>query len=233
MAEKKAMLKLGHVIWINGFPGVGKYTIAKELHRLIPGSVLLDNHSLIDLVTLARDHPDYNGQREEVRDAAYARLVYPATDEESECGNREEQLSRVVIFTGKMRTLLLLPFPMVLIRPYTVTLVLTRGLLPRQDCFTDGTIGTKWSTAPRTAAEKAGRPFLPVYLACEREENLKRVMSAGRQTGDRKKLTDVKMVEDFLDKLKTFRFADLGVDVDVTELTAEEAAKRIIEAMEE
>lgn len=39
------------------------------------------------------------------------------------------------------------------------------------------------------------------------------------------------MVEDFVDKLKTFRFADLGLDLDVTALTAEEAAKRIVEAM--
>lgn len=79
---------------------MGKYTIAKELHRLLPGSVLVDNHSLIDRVTLTRDHPDYNSERERVRDAAYRRWVYPETDGESECGDVEEQLGRVVIFTG-------------------------------------------------------------------------------------------------------------------------------------
>lgn len=94
------MSKPGYVVWMNGFPGVGKYTIAKELCRLLPDSVLVDNHSLIDQVTLARDHPDYNGEREKVRDAAYARLLHPATDEDSECGDREEQLRRIVIFTG-------------------------------------------------------------------------------------------------------------------------------------
>lgn len=89
------------MVWINGFPGVGKFTIAKELHRLLPGSVLVDNHSLIDQVTLPRDHADYNSQRRKVRDAAYTRWVHPETDEESECGSREEQLGRVVILTGE------------------------------------------------------------------------------------------------------------------------------------
>lgn len=87
-------------IWINGFPAVGKLTIAKEVQRLVPGSVLIDNHSLIDPVTLARDHPDYKAERDKVRDAAFTKWVHPATDDESECGSKEDQLRRVVIFTG-------------------------------------------------------------------------------------------------------------------------------------
>ena len=223
------MSKRGHLIWINGYPGVGKYTIAKELHRLLPGSVLVDNHSLIDQVTLARDHPDYNCERERVRDATYRRLVYPETDEESKCGDvEEEQLGRVVIliFTG---TCDLRSLSVIFSFYFTVSMMLNTYYIA--DCFTDGELGTKWSTAAKTAAERGSRPFLPVYLACSKEENLKRVVSPGRKNDDRRKLTDVKMVEGFLDKLTMFRFAGLGIDVNVTELTPAEAAERIIRAM--
>lgn len=79
-------------IWINGFPGVGKLTAALQLQRLIPQSCLIDNHQLIDVVKLPRDHPEYNGERERVRDEAYQKYVYPDND--------PDQLERVVIFTG-------------------------------------------------------------------------------------------------------------------------------------
>ena len=39
-----------YVIYINGHPGVGKLTVARELQKLIPGSQVLHNHELIDPV---------------------------------------------------------------------------------------------------------------------------------------------------------------------------------------
>lgn len=57
------------------------------------------------------------------------------------------------------------------------------------------------------------------------------MVSPGRKAGERKKLTDVTMVEGFLDKLTMFRFPGLGLELDVTELTPGEAAERIIQAM--
>lgn len=90
-------------IWINGFPGVGKLTVARALQAQLPNSDLIDNHSLIDVVKLPRDHPEYNGQREQVRQDAFNRYVHPETDEQSACGNKEEQMKRVVIFTGMKR----------------------------------------------------------------------------------------------------------------------------------
>jgi L-2,4-diaminobutyrate decarboxylase len=36
------------VLFINGFPGVGKLTIARRIHKLVPHSLLIDNHLLID-----------------------------------------------------------------------------------------------------------------------------------------------------------------------------------------
>lgn len=92
----------GYYIWINGFPGVGKFTVAKVLQQLLPGSRLIDNHSLIDQAKLPRDHPDYNAERVKIRDAMYASVVHPKTDAESACGNREKQLKQLLIFTGML-----------------------------------------------------------------------------------------------------------------------------------
>lgn len=94
------MTKPAPHIWINGFPGVGKLTVARELQRLIPGSILVDNHQLIDVVDLPRDHPDYTAQRERVRLEAFDKWVHPQTDAESACGDRVEQLLQTIIFTG-------------------------------------------------------------------------------------------------------------------------------------
>lgn len=91
------MGKPGCHIWINGFPGVGKLTVAKELHRMLDNSVLIDNHQLIDVVKLPRDDPDYNAQRIKAREAAFEKWVY--LDGEAAEGNAKAQ--RVIIFTGE------------------------------------------------------------------------------------------------------------------------------------
>ncbi|KAJ3486928.1 hypothetical protein NLG97_g6517 [Lecanicillium saksenae] len=191
----------GQFVWINGLPGVGKLTVARALHALLTPdkSTLVDNHSLIDQVTLARDHPDYNAERARVRDAAYAAVVHPTTDAESACGSKEQQLARVVIFT---------------------------------DFFTAGTLGTEWSQAHQAAAVKGGRPFLPIYLVCEREENLRRVELPERGRAGRIKLMDVKLVSKFMNETKIYRFEGLGVEIDVTSRKPEETAQLILETIQ-
>ncbi|KAH7376221.1 hypothetical protein B0T11DRAFT_271857 [Plectosphaerella cucumerina] len=56
-------------IFINGYPGVGKLTIAKELQRLIPGSQVLDYNTMLDMIpsTMPVDSPEYNAKRSAVR----------------------------------------------------------------------------------------------------------------------------------------------------------------------
>lgn len=55
-------------IYINGYPGVGKLTVAEELKNIIPLSEVIDNHSLIDPV--AREYerwmPEYYPMRKKV-----------------------------------------------------------------------------------------------------------------------------------------------------------------------
>ncbi|KAM0807012.1 hypothetical protein AB5N19_07351 [Seiridium cardinale] len=68
----------GPLVWINAFAGVGKLTIARELVKLMGGQkkvILIDNHTLIDVVKLTRDHADYQPQRREVRQACFDRFV--------------------------------------------------------------------------------------------------------------------------------------------------------------
>jgi broad-specificity NMP kinase len=57
------------VILINGFPGVGKFTIAKELQNSLPqsSSILIDNHQLIDPVM--EKHPQRDAAHYEARKA--------------------------------------------------------------------------------------------------------------------------------------------------------------------
>ena len=79
------------LIWINAFPGTGKYTIASILaNKLMEGQcTLVHNHDLIDAVKLPRDHPVYRTLRKEERTKAFAKHVLAP-----------ETKGRFVIFTG-------------------------------------------------------------------------------------------------------------------------------------
>ncbi|KAM3469757.1 hypothetical protein MY5147_006843 [Beauveria neobassiana] len=181
-------------VWINGFPGVGKLTVARALCALLPSAQLIDNHSLIDQVSLPRTHASYNAERARIRDAAYSSAVYPRDDDDDD----DAQLARVVIFT---------------------------------DFFTAGTTGTEWAWAHHAAAARAGRPFLPVYLTCERGENLRRVVRPERGAAGSSKLTDAALVESFMDDSQIYRFPGLGVEIDTTAREPEETARLILDAM--
>lgn len=52
-------------LYINGFPGVGKLTVAKELQKLVPNSKVYHNHLFIDPIAAVvdRSSPHYNAMR--------------------------------------------------------------------------------------------------------------------------------------------------------------------------
>ncbi|KAH6690505.1 hypothetical protein F5X68DRAFT_253396 [Plectosphaerella plurivora] len=56
-------------IYINGYPSVGKLTVAKELQKLFPGSQVLDFNTMINMVppTDPVDSPNYIANRTRVR----------------------------------------------------------------------------------------------------------------------------------------------------------------------
>jgi len=87
-----ATSKAAPLIWINGFPGSGKRTVAMEIGALCPEALVLDNHKLIDPVEarIPRTHPDYQRERRAYRQAVLEEHVCNAAT-----------LSQLVIFTGK------------------------------------------------------------------------------------------------------------------------------------
>ena len=76
-----AAAKAAPLIWINGFPGSGKLTIAKAVAKLHGKVILLDNHKLIDPVEakLSRSHPDYQKQRKLQRQMVFDQYVCDPT----------------------------------------------------------------------------------------------------------------------------------------------------------
>ncbi|KAL7932205.1 hypothetical protein V8C35DRAFT_96924 [Trichoderma chlorosporum] len=80
----------GPVVWINGFPGTGKLTVAREFILIHQSSVLIDNHQLIDPVAarFARDHPQYQTERRRARDRAFDKYVFEPT-----------LISKTIVFT--------------------------------------------------------------------------------------------------------------------------------------
>ena len=90
-------------VWINGFLGTGKYTIAKQLASLLGNekAILINDHQLIDPVEegIARKHPEYpnlrlhpdcQNRRRERRLTAFEQYVVDAS-----------MPSITVIFTGQ------------------------------------------------------------------------------------------------------------------------------------
>lgn len=69
-------------VYINGYPGVGKLTVAKELRKLIPSSKVVDNHSLIDPVAKKYERwmPEYYPMRKEVRSSALNEAIASTPD---------------------------------------------------------------------------------------------------------------------------------------------------------
>ncbi|KAF5685237.1 ribose 5-phosphate isomerase A [Fusarium circinatum] len=56
-------------VYINGFPGIGKLTIANELQQLLPSSKVYHNHLFIDPIDalVERSSPSYHAMRTGLR----------------------------------------------------------------------------------------------------------------------------------------------------------------------
>ncbi|KAK4547157.1 hypothetical protein LTR36_001378 [Oleoguttula mirabilis] len=66
------------VVYINGFPGVGKLTVARALQPMLPNSRILHNHELIDPVErkYARGSAYYQTMRAEYRQARLKPIIH-------------------------------------------------------------------------------------------------------------------------------------------------------------
>ena len=95
-------VSIGPLVWINGYPGTGKLTIAREIMAILGENqaLLVDNHQLIDPVEIElaqsdpemqdiRSHPQYQTKRKSKREAAF-----------QECISDVRQFHKTVFFTG-------------------------------------------------------------------------------------------------------------------------------------
>jgi hypothetical protein len=98
-----------------------------------------------------------------------------------------------------------------------------------QDFQTNNELGSSVAKEYETAARKSGRPFLPIYLVCDVDENLRRVESLDRVTSGMKKLVSCDILKNLLSESELFRFRGYeGLTLDVTKLPPTAAASRIL-----
>lgn len=170
-------------IYINGYPGIGKLTIAKALQPLLSSAKIFHNHLMIDPVAaiLDRSAPEYQAVRANVR-----RVLLDA-------------------------------------------IATTESISDVTWIFTDSRSSTEGSEAVqdyRAAADRRGVPFISVVLSCGLDENLARAVCEDRKTST--KLTDVSVVEKIRREEDIYRFGgETELELDITELTAVEAAETI------
>ena len=195
------------VVWINGFPGTGKLTIANAIAKIHDHdrTLVLDNHKLIDPVEARcpRGHPDYNTQRQIYRQAVLEDNVRSPSSH-----------GRLVIFTGRVSALLFK----------------VNSLICFSDFQSDNQLGRDVAQEYADAASAAGRPFLPVYLTCNVEAHIQRIASSDRIDSGTTKLIDAELLRDMRSSCELFRFEDYpGLTVDSTEAPPSETAGKILD----
>lgn len=261
----------GAIVWLNGFPGVGKLTIAQWLHRLLgtDRSIILNHQSQL---------AHANG----VAGSGGAPLLPPTPEVEitdpffsmpggsgaggsrgrrgtgsslHEVVNRPENARKIVIVTS---------------------CVLSPGLKDEKEKAEAEDTGEKGETVDegdkgdeeRTRSEEAAvsaakqcladtlasnRPFIPVYLTCQEEENMRRVQSLERRYSfsssvpsspttqarsrlsysspptSRDKANRASLARTLREGRDLFLFEGVnGLDLDVTDLEAHQAAMDIL-----
>ena len=177
------------VVYINGFPGVGKLTVAQHLQKLIPGSQVLHNHELIDPV---EKHYPRGSAWYQMKRAEY----------------RKERLQPIVEDPKLKDTVF----------------IFTDSQSEHNECvgdYTDLCLG------------EHGRRFYSVVLHCEQEENIRRLKMPERGGSLNGKLTDVELLKEYRSKWSIWRFEDDDeIEIDVTDVKPEDAAKRIMDFVE-
>lgn len=181
------------LILLNGFAGVGKYTIASQLETCLACADVevrvVHNHLLMDLADAVRPRtaPTYQTFRRQLRDLVFESII---TDEHVSPGT-------IFVFTGN---------------------------------FSQSVVGRTAAKEYDTAASRCGALFIPVTLHCDIEELKRRVAFKGRSDTSSRKLVDpVRGVEIAAQKvLCTFEHAQ-ALSLDVSLMSAEQAAKRVAE----
>ena len=171
------------IININGWPGTGKLTVAKQLVKRIGGR-LLDNHAIFNVAFSLC----------EFRTPAFYETVRAV---------REIAFMRITALGSEI--------------PVTLT-----------SAYADTPFGRENWAAIRKTADTRGSQLCIVVLDCSLDENLRRL-----QTPDRARLRKLVDPAPLMTARGNNRLLDTGGDhllrFDISQLTAEESAKRILE----
>lgn len=183
-------------ILLNGFAGVGKFTIASKLATCLAfvglEARVVHNHLLADLVDAVRSKtaPTYQTFRRQLRDLVFDAII---TDEHISPGT-------AFVFTGN---------------------------------FSQSMVGQTAAQEYETAALRCGASFIPVTIHCNIEEVERRIVSRSRSEVSSRKLLDpargAKIAAQKV--LYTFEYKQT-LSLDVSLMSAEQAAKRIAEHVE-
>ena len=93
------------------------------------------------------------------------------------------------------------------------------------DFQSDNDLGRDVAMEYVNAARESGRPFLPVNMTCNIEENMRRVQSMERQQSGSGKLLDSEELKAMWTRSKLLCFRDReSLDLDVTQRSPEETA---------
>lgn len=177
------------IIYINGFPGTGKLTIANHLTKLLSSvpAKLVHNHLLINPADaiLHRTQPGYQTLRRAIRSAIFSSLI-----------NEHATYTSAYIFT---------------------------------DFQSIDDVGSAVCAEFKTMAEARGGQFIPVVLACDEEENLRRLVEEDRKI--HLKLVDSELVRKFRSGTEVHRFVEHenALELDVSHMTAADAAQSILQ----
>ncbi|KGO64099.1 hypothetical protein PITC_087670 [Penicillium italicum] len=175
------------IVHLNGFPGVGKLTIARCLIKQLPSAKLVHNHLLINPAdaVLHRTQPGYQALRRGIRDSIFSALT-----------NEPATFDTTYIFT---------------------------------DFQSGDKLGAAVCAEYLATAEARHAALVPILLFCDEKTNMQRLVSSDREL--HAKLTDVELVTQFRRGEDVHRFTDHPnyLELDVSDFTPEEAAKRICE----
>jgi hypothetical protein len=175
------------IIHINGFPGIGKLTIARKLVDLLKpfNGKLVHNHLLIDPAgaVLPRSSNDYQPLRRAIRATVFDTLA-----------KSPDTFDSVFVFT---------------------------------DFQSNDDIGHSVIAEYCSMAMRRSCALVPIILTCSKEENLRRLGTTERSMHG--KLTDLELVSYIRDNDEVYRFPDgpLQMELDVTNLDADAAARLI------
>jgi hypothetical protein len=204
IATPSTTMRVMPIIHLNGFPGTGKLTIARELvdmlnsfpdalvqreKQSLNAAKLVHNHLLINPAdsVLHRTQTGYQRLRKAIRDAVFTTLT-----------NEKETHGTTYVFT---------------------------------DWQSGDDIGTQVCEDFSAMSRSRGCEFIPIIITCDKEENARRITNDGRTRWS--KVTDSDQLLQWRQQMDPppvyeFHGHEKRLEIDVTKLSAKQAAETIL-----